>query len=93
MNRVTDESSGTCSRRSFIAKASALGAASVLGLPRPAVAEPPPETTTIRIVNAAGFICVAPQFVAQELLRLEGFTDIRYHSCPKQLMTMGRPQV
>jgi NitT/TauT family transport system substrate-binding protein len=42
------------------------------------VAESPPETTTIRIVNAKGFICVAPQFVAQELLRLEGFTDIRY---------------
>lgn len=77
MNRVTDESSGTSSRRSFIAKASALGAASLLGLPRPAVAKPP-ETTTIRIVNATGFICVAPQYVAQELLRLEGFTDIRY---------------
>src|SRR5262249_42242389 len=45
---------------------------------RPVAAEPPPETTTIRIVNwDAGFICVAPQWVAQELLRLEGFTDIR----------------
>jgi NitT/TauT family transport system substrate-binding protein len=79
MNRVTGESSGTSSRRSFIAKASALGAASLLGLPRPAVAKPPPETTTIRIVNwDAGFVCVAPQWVAEELLRLEGFTDIRY---------------
>jgi len=78
MNRETDESSDTSSRRSFIAKASALGAASLLGLPRPAVAEPPPETTTIRIVNWPGFICIAPQWVAEELLRLEGFTDIRY---------------
>ncbi len=78
MNRVTDERSGTSSRRSFIVKASALGTASVLGLPRPAMAEPPPETTTIRIVNYGGFVCVAPQWVAQELLRLEGFTDIRY---------------
>jgi NitT/TauT family transport system substrate-binding protein len=79
MKRVTDESSGTFSRRNFIVKASALGTASLLGLPRPAVAEPPPETTTIRIVNwDAGFVCVAPQWVAQELLRLEGFTDIRY---------------
>jgi NitT/TauT family transport system substrate-binding protein len=78
MNRVTDESTGTSRRRSFIAKASALGAASLLGPPRLAVAEPPPETTTIRIVNAEGFVCLAPQWVAQELLRLEGFTDIRY---------------
>ena len=29
-------------------------------------------------MNAKGFICVAPQWVAQELLRLAGFTDIRY---------------
>jgi hypothetical protein len=43
------------------------------------VAEPPLETTTIRIVDYdVGFICIAPQWVAQELLRLEGFTDIRY---------------
>jgi NitT/TauT family transport system substrate-binding protein len=78
MNRVFDESRGTSNRRSFIAKASVLGAASLLGLPRPAVANPPPETNTIRIVNAEGFVCVAPQWVAQELLRLEGFTDVRY---------------
>jgi len=78
MNAVKAESSGTSNRRSFIAKASALGAASFLGLPRPAVAERPPETTTIRIGNARGFVCVAPQWVAQELLRLEGITDVRY---------------
>jgi len=78
MNAVTDKSRGASSRRSFIAKASALGAASFLGLPRPAVAERPPETTTIRIGNARGFVCVAPQWVAQELLRLEGITDVRY---------------
>jgi NitT/TauT family transport system substrate-binding protein len=57
-----------------------LGGASLFGLPRLAVAEPPPETTTIRIVNWGdlGFVCLAPQWVAQELLRLEGFTNIRY---------------
>jgi NitT/TauT family transport system substrate-binding protein len=78
VNKVTDERSGTSSRRGFITKASAVGAASLLSLPRAAVAEPPPETTTIRIVNAEGFVCLAPQWVAQELLRLEGFNDIRY---------------
>jgi NitT/TauT family transport system substrate-binding protein len=64
----------------FLRGVTLAGAAGVLGAHcRPADAERPPETTTIRIVNwDAGFICAAPQWVAQELLRLEGFTDIRY---------------
>jgi len=43
----------------------------------PAAAEPPPETTTLRLVQAPG-ICMAPQLVAEELLRGEGFVDIQY---------------
>jgi NitT/TauT family transport system substrate-binding protein len=39
-------------------------------------AEPPPEVTTIRFEKDDG-TCIAPQ-VFQELLRAEGFTDIRY---------------
>jgi NitT/TauT family transport system substrate-binding protein len=39
--------------------------------------EAPPETTTIRLIKNAG-ICVAPQYVADELLRAEGFTEIQY---------------
>ena len=39
-------------------------------------AEPPPEVTTIRFEKDTG-ACIAPQ-VFQELLRAEGFTDIRY---------------
>ena len=35
------------------------------------------ETTTIRIGKIAG-ICIAPQYIANALLRAEGFTDIRY---------------
>ena len=38
----------------------------------------PPEVSTIRIVNWHGLICTAPQWVAEEFLRVEGFTDIRY---------------
>ena len=44
---------------------------------RPSAAEPPPETTTLRLVKIAG-ICIAPQYVAEELLRVEGFTEIQY---------------
>jgi NitT/TauT family transport system substrate-binding protein len=40
-------------------------------------AEPPPETTRLRLHKTPG-ICVAPQFVAEELLHAEGFTDVQY---------------
>ena len=66
-------------RRTFVKSLAALaGSAALLGYDIRQAASELPETTTIRIMNAAGFICVAPQFVAQEMLRLEGFTDIRY---------------
>jgi len=53
------------------------GTASLLGLrPEPAAAEPPPETFTLRIqrpVKTLPGVCVAPQLVADEMLKLEGF--------------------
>jgi NitT/TauT family transport system substrate-binding protein len=64
-------------RRRFLAMSSALGAAPLLGVPRSAAAEPPPETTKIRLVHAPA-ICLAPQYLAEEFLRLEGFTDVEY---------------
>ena len=42
-----------------------------------AVAEPPPETTRVRLGSVPS-ICLSPQYVAEDLLRAEGFTDIRY---------------
>jgi NitT/TauT family transport system substrate-binding protein len=36
------------------------------------------ETTRIRLNQLIGGICVAPQYVARDLLRAEGFTDIEY---------------
>jgi NitT/TauT family transport system substrate-binding protein len=35
------------------------------------------ETSTIRLAQIPG-ICVAPQYVASDLLKSEGFTDVRY---------------
>ena len=49
----------------------------VYGTLAPAAAEAPPETTSIRLFRTPS-ICVAPQFVAEELLRSEGFTEIKY---------------
>lgn len=42
-----------------------------------AAADPPPETKRIRL-NKIRSICLAPVYVAEALLRAEGFTDIQY---------------
>ena len=66
------------SRRNFLNTLSLAGAASILG-PRTSLAdEPPLETTTVRLAKFPGAVCEAPKYVAEELLRAEGFTDIRY---------------
>jgi NitT/TauT family transport system substrate-binding protein len=44
---------------------------------RAVAAEPPPETRRIRLVKFPS-VCQAPVFVAEALLRAEGFTDISY---------------
>ena len=62
-------------RREFLARSSALGAAGLFGLaPRALAADPPPETTRVRLVHAP-FICLAPQYLAAEFLPMEGITD------------------
>src|SRR5262249_54738077 len=63
-------------RRQFLTTLSLAGAASFVRAPPSAAAEGSLETTSVRIVKIPG-ICVAPQYVAGELLRAEGFTDVR----------------
>jgi NitT/TauT family transport system substrate-binding protein len=66
------------SRRQFLSGLMLAGTAGLLGLhPRPVAAEPPPETTRLRLVRVPG-ICVAPEYVAEELLQGEGFTEVHY---------------
>ena len=67
----------TQTRRQFLTTLSLAGAAGLVRLPRALGAEGPLETTTVRFGKAPG-ICAAPQYVAEELLRAEGFTNIRY---------------
>ena len=65
-------------RRDFLTRSALAGAAGLLGvMPMPVAAEPPPETTRIRILNVPA-ACLAPQFVAEGLLRSEGFTELQY---------------
>lgn len=81
MSTLSDKSGYGLTRRRFLASAPALGAASLLAVPRLAAAEPPPETTRIRLTQDPA-ICLAPQYLAEELLRLEGFSEIEYVKIP-----------
>ncbi len=64
-------------RRSFLARSSALAAASLLGFPRIVAAEPPPEVKKIRLLETPA-ICLAPMYLAEQFLLLEGFSEIEY---------------
>jgi NitT/TauT family transport system substrate-binding protein len=79
---------GLQSRRSFVAAVSSAGVAGLVGTARPAAAEAPPETTTVRLAKIPS-ICIAPQYVAEELLRAEGFTDVRYVTMPAATQHVG----
>lgn len=74
------QGSADWSRREFISGLALTGTAAMLGW-KPgigmAAAEPPPETTRLRLLQVRT-ACWAPQYVAEPLLREEGFTDVQY---------------
>lgn len=68
----------TLNRREFLHGLTTAGTATLLGAySTPVAAEPPPETTRLRLEGSGG-TCQAPKYVAEELLRAEGFTDLQY---------------
>lgn len=65
-------------RRDFLRLGALAGLAGAPALQRAAfAAEAPPETTRLRLGRLSS-LCVAPQYVAHELLLAEGFADIQY---------------
>jgi len=66
----------TQTRRHFLTTLSLAGAAGLVPPPLASAAEGVLETTTVRIAKL-GAACLAPQFIAEELLRAEGF-----YRCP-----------
>jgi NitT/TauT family transport system substrate-binding protein len=65
------------SRRRFLGGVTLAGTAGLLGLhARRVAAEPPPETTRLRLAHHPA-ICTAPYFLAKEFLPAEGFTDVQ----------------
>jgi NitT/TauT family transport system substrate-binding protein len=76
MNSQRDKS---WNRREFLSALTLAGSGALLGLRANAVAaEPPLETTKIRLIPIRGTICYAPMYIAEELLKGEGFTNIEY---------------
>jgi NitT/TauT family transport system substrate-binding protein len=65
-------------RRNFLGGLSAAGAMGLCNV-RPSIAagEAPPETTAVRL-SAIPSACAAPLYLAENFLREEGFTEIRY---------------
>jgi NitT/TauT family transport system substrate-binding protein len=75
---MSNQSSDRWSRREFLAKCGLAGSAALLGFQSEIrAAEPPPETTRLRLVHGPS-MCQAPQYLAEELLRAEGFVDVQY---------------
>ena len=71
----------TQTRRRFLATMSLAGAARLLHSPRAFAVEGALETTRVRLMRIPA-ICHAPQFVAEELLHAEGFTEVRFVDAP-----------
>ena len=65
------------SRRYFLTTAAGVAAAGLVGAPRALAREGAPETNSVTLAKTPA-LCTAPQFIAEELLRAEGFTEIRY---------------
>src|SRR5436190_2105448 len=68
-------------RRRFVTGLAASGAAGLVRAPNLLAAEGALETTSVRLLKQER-LCIAPEYVVGDLLRAEGFTDIRYVSLP-----------
>lgn len=66
-------------RRHFLAGAASVGFAGLISTTNNAQAEPPLETTSVRLPRwVGGAYCWAGVYIAGELMRAEGLTDVRY---------------
>jgi NitT/TauT family transport system substrate-binding protein len=64
-------------RRAFLHGVTLARTLALLGVrPEPSTADPPPETTRLRLAHNPG-ICIAPYYLAKEFLPVEGFTDVQ----------------
>ena len=74
-------------RRAFLKGAMAAGTGALFTTSRARAAEAPLETTRVRLFKWPG-ICLAPSYIAEDLLRAEGFTDVQYLEFPEGLLAV-----
>ncbi|MGH8675135.1 MAG: ABC transporter substrate-binding protein, partial [Burkholderiales bacterium] len=83
-------------RREFLRTAAIAGTAGALGLVSDVLAaEPPPETTRIRIPRVEN-VCWAPEYIAEDLLKAEGLSNVqlvRYPNAAKVYDGMAAGEV
>jgi hypothetical protein len=78
------QQAGGWSRREFLGGLALTETVGLLGLlPRWVAAEPPPETATLRLYDGP-VTCIAPTWVAHDLLSSEGFTEVHYVTWGRQ---------
>ena len=84
----------TQNRRRFLSALSAAGTVGLFGAPFSGAEDAPLETTRIRFAKSAA-ICHAPQYIAEDLLRAEGFNDIQHLIRPPAALAaaLGRGEV
>ena len=73
---MNGETRSSVSRREFLSISGALAAAGMLRASEVS-AETPPEIKKIRLLHVPA-VCHAPVYLAEELLRMEGFTEVSY---------------
>ena len=70
-------------RRRFITGLSLTGAAGLIGASRASAAEEVLETRSVRLARFGG-LCLSPQYVVEDLLRADGFSDVSYVDIDKR---------
>ena len=65
-------------RRRFLAGLSFAASAGLVRAPQLLAGEGGLETTSVRLAKKIPVLCNAPQYIADELLRAEGFTAVSY---------------
>ena len=74
---MSASNSSRFTRRRFLAGSAALAAMPSYGKTENVVAGPPPEITTVRLEEFPA-ICMAPQYLAEDLLYAEGFSKVEF---------------
>jgi NitT/TauT family transport system substrate-binding protein len=75
---MKSQSDNHWSRREFLKGVTLAGTGALLGLASESIAAEPPETNKLTILLDPGPCGTAPKLIAEDSLRGEGFTDLRY---------------